>query len=286
MAKRANPLRLDPSRTGLLRRKGEAMFKRLIREVNKRIEESHKVSPWWYSTSVDVIQFKKRLNETLTDHLISTKWWEPLIQAAYEKGVGRTATSTRFPGGKDTLLDLVDRLQRTGGEVVTNAMFRDVRGRFLSPRAQEMSTRFQSEMDGVTAATSQTMARVLLDGLAKGNKVGTIARALAKVLDTLTRSRATLVVRSEIVRAAAEGQLDAAQALGHGVKLNAEVQTAEDEKVCPRCLELSYYTLTPEDARGVIPVHPGCRCSWDIVEAPPDQQPKAKKRAADDDVPF
>jgi len=44
--------------------------------------------------------------------------------------------------------------------------------------------------------------------------------------------------------------------------LMAEWQTAGDERVCPLCEPLDGTVMTIEEARGLIPRHPNCRCMW------------------------
>ena len=44
--------------------------------------------------------------------------------------------------------------------------------------------------------------------------------------------------------------------------VEAEFQTAGDDRVCPQCAALNGEIYKVEDARGVIPVHPRCRCNW------------------------
>jgi len=46
------------------------------------------------------------------------------------------------------------------------------------------------------------------------------------------------------------------------VKKEVELSTAGDERVCATCEGLEGETYTIDEARGVIPLHPLCRCSW------------------------
>jgi SPP1 gp7 family putative phage head morphogenesis protein len=65
------------------------------------------------------------------------------------------------------------------------------------------------------------------------------------------------------IHAHAEGQLDSFEDLGvRELGITAEWSTAGDERVCPRCSALEGHIYTVEEARGMIPQHPGCRCSW------------------------
>ena len=42
----------------------------------------------------------------------------------------------------------------------------------------------------------------------------------------------------------------------------AEWSTAGDDMVCPSCGELEGVIMTVKEARGLLPYHPNCRCSW------------------------
>lgn len=71
-----------------------------------------------------------------------------------------------------------------------------------------------TELKGVTEAMSQEITRQLVDGLARGENPHTIARKMHEAVDGLGQRRATSIARTEIMRAHAEGQLDAMENLG------------------------------------------------------------------------
>lgn len=65
------------------------------------------------------------------------------------------------------------------------------------------------------------------------------------------------------IRAHAEGQLDSFKTLGvEEVGVAVEWATANDDKVCPKCQSLEGIVLKIDEARGLLPRHPGCRCAW------------------------
>jgi SPP1 gp7 family putative phage head morphogenesis protein len=72
-----------------------------------------------------------------------------------------------------------------------------------------------------------------------------------------------LLARTEIIRAHAEGTLNNFELAGlENVELQAEFLTAGDDRVCPICSALSGKIYSIKEARGIIPVHPNCRCTW------------------------
>ncbi len=119
------------------------------------------------------------------------------------------------------------------------------------------------------------MNRILADGIAHGRGVKAIARDLVERVDTLTRSRALMIARTEVINAHAEGQLDAFAELGvESLGVMAEWSTAGDDHVCPECSAMEGKIIPIDEARGMIPMHPNCRCSW----VPYVEVPKKKKR--------
>jgi SPP1 gp7 family putative phage head morphogenesis protein len=118
------------------------------------------------------------------------------------------------------------------------------------------------ELEDINTKMSARMSRVLVDALVQGWSPAKAAREMVKQVD-LDISRATVIVRTELVRAHSEGQLDALEMLGETeVGVMAEWITAHDGKVCPRCKALEGQTFSITDARGMLPLHPRCRCAW------------------------
>jgi SPP1 gp7 family putative phage head morphogenesis protein len=79
----------------------------------------------------------------------------------------------------------------------------------------------------------------------------------------ITRRRALVLARTEIIAAHAEGQLDAFEAMNiEKVGVMAEWSTAGDDLVCAKCEPLEGAIMTVKEARGLLPRHPNCRCAW------------------------
>jgi hypothetical protein len=57
----------------------------------------------------------------------------------------------------------------------------------------------------------------------------------------------------------AEAQLELAQAIEPDVF---KIETAGDDRVCKICLAAAEDTYTLDEARGLLPLHPRCRCAW------------------------
>jgi SPP1 gp7 family putative phage head morphogenesis protein len=143
-----------------------------------------------------------------------------------------------------------------------------LRDTFASPVAieqvQSLATRAFEEMKGLSAYEKTQLNRILADGMVDGSGAAEVARDMVDQIDGMTRTRALMIARTEIVRAHAEGQLDAFQAMGmEELGMEAEWSTADDDAVCDDCQDAadeSPYTI--DEARGMIPLHPNCRCAW------------------------
>lgn len=126
-----------------------------------------------------------------------------------------------------------------------------------------LGTRTYEHLKGITATMSSDMSRILAQGLADGKGPEAIAKEMTGRIDSLSNTRAMTIARTEIINAHSEGQLDAFERLGVkelGVK--AEWSTAGDERVCDLCAPLEGQVFSMEEARGMIPLHPNCRCAW------------------------
>lgn len=163
-----------------------------------------------------------------------------------------------------------------------------LRDSFASPEAlskvEALYTRTFEEMKGLVASEKQVLGRVLANGMSNGSGAADIARDMTDQIDGMTRTRGMTIARTEIVRAHAQGQLAAFEDLGiQELGIEAEWSTADDDVVCPDCDEASSegpYTL--EEADGLIPLHPNCRCAWIPVPAEPDNKtPTAADRIAE-----
>ncbi len=144
-------------------------------------------------------------------------------------------------------------------------------------KIQMIALRSLELLRGLSATMASQMNVILADGLANGLHPRAVAREMVKKVG-LSYNRALVIARTEIIHAHAEGQLDSFAELGEtGVGVMAEWSTAGDEKVCPLCHAREGEILSIEDARGLIPLHPSCRCSW-LPAADVEDRKRLKKK--------
>lgn len=126
-----------------------------------------------------------------------------------------------------------------------------------------LATRSFTGLQGITATMDSQLNLILAKGMADGSSVVQIAREMVDKIDGLTASRALTLARTEIINAHSEGQLDAYDKLGiKELGIQVEWSTAGDDRVCPICAAREGQIMSVDEARGIIPIHPNCRCAW------------------------
>lgn len=184
------------------------------------------------------------------DPLRETPWLATYVRSAYREAIVRAHALVRR-GQKVPHSDL------TGEEFLIQA--------FAAPervsKIRMMASRVFTDLKGVTQDMDTKMTRILTDAIAHGTGLPKVARSLSGEVG-IGRRRAQVIARTEIIRVHAEGQLDAFEELGiKSVDLEVELLTAWN--ACPICKNLaSKGPFTLRKARGLIPVHPRCRCCW------------------------
>jgi SPP1 gp7 family putative phage head morphogenesis protein len=135
-------------------------------------------------------------------------------------------------------------------------------------RLELIFTRAYDQLQGISTPMGLLLSRHLATGLAHGWSPSKIAREINKSITTISTYRARMIARTEVIYAHAEGQLDSFENLGiDKLNLLVEWSTAGDELVCKECNANAGRTYTVDEARGLIPLHPNCRCAWTSTEA-------------------
>lgn len=269
----------DPSRTVLLRRKFEIQLRKRLKSISKAARKlivtddefgltertPFQVMQQRFAFSTDsqkVAAFRVWLQQQIDDKLLTVDnagmpWTNEFVESSYKKGLGRAYTDVggAAAAGVPGFLDTKENFLRSA---------------FFAPetldKVQLLSTRTFEELKGIGAATAQQLNRIFAGGIADGLGAEAIARQIDNSIVTIERTRARVLARTEVIRAHAEGQLDGFGKLGiEEVEGEVEWLTAGDERVCPDCVALSGQIFTIEEARGLIPLHPQCRCAWKPV---------------------
>ena len=270
-----NPQKLDPTRTTTLRRAFIAemnkRFRALRGALRKLIETDDvfglkpsttatinaEVGAWkfltddqklgkfqsWFQTQVDA--------NILSVDAMGQPWTAKYVDSAYKKGTMKSFTDAH----KVDLLKEADFVEGTREQFLRSSFAKPER----VSKLKMLGTRTFTELKGVTAAMDQQITRALVDGMSKGLHPHEIARNMNKSVEKLTKTRARVIARTEIIHAHSEGQLDAFEDLGvEQVGVEVEWQTARDDLVCAECERMEGEVMSVSDARGLIPLHPNC----------------------------
>lgn len=185
---------------------------------------------------------------------------EHYVYSAYRQGVVN-AWNTGAKQNPSTDYDVTSPTDFTSGsrEQFLNDAFN---GPVAKKTLELLYTRAYDQFEGVDSEMARKMSRILSDGFLRGEGPREIARKLRNEVG-MTKERALRIARTEIIHAQAEGQLDAMEMLGHDrIGVLAEYSTAHNDAVCPKCAALDGLVMEIADARGLIPVHPNCRCTF------------------------
>lgn len=152
-------------------------------------------------------------------------------------------------------------LQEAGVEVDTENIDQVFNLGVHQQEVQRLYTRNFTELEGITREVDRQVSRELANGFSEGHNPNKIARNISDRVNKIGKTRATTLARTEVIRSHSVGQLNRYERMGvDEVTVKAELLTAQDARVCEQCAALEGNVYTLEEARGLIPVHPQCRC--------------------------
>jgi len=130
---------------------------------------------------------------------------------------------------------------------------------FHMDRIGLLYTRVYSELKGITEAMDTAISRILAQGMIDGDGAALLARKITEAINTIGINRATILARTEIIRAHHIATIQEYRNWGlEGVIVLAEWSTAGDDRVCPICEGLEGKIFTLDEIEGAIPRHPQC----------------------------
>lgn len=268
------PTRQDPTGTTSIQRK---FYRHIVREQNKVYkgiyqlvvrEDAFGLAPsrlsinTQYAFETDsrkVAIFQQRLQELINQGILSTDTADDGLSTVYVRSSYKKAVVDAFLAATSSAGLASDFYAGTQAQFLQEA--------FDSPipldRVQMLSTRTFENLKGITSQMSTDLNRIFADGIAHGRNPRTIAREIKNNVSGIDKKRALRLARTEVVHTYAEGSLDSYERLGvEEVGAKVEWSTAGDDLVCPRCAALEGQTFPIKKARGMIPLHPNCRCAW------------------------
>jgi len=202
----------------------------------------------WLQKQVDagVLELHQGIEQTVA----SGKWWgDQYVKSGYKKGAEQLEKNTNRVLG----VSLFDISQI--GLLVFSPYHLD--------RLAILYTRNYDNLAGITKEMSDQIAEILAEGVALGKNPNKLAATITNRVDKIGITRARILARTEIMHAHAEASLNMLESLGfEDAFLQSEYLTAHDLRVCPICAPFDNKKFKVDDARGIIPQHPQCRCIW------------------------
>lgn len=264
---------IDPTRTFLLRKKFEIeivrRFRRLIKIIKIAVVDDDvfglkaKVNQRFaFKKDADKLQaFMGWLDNVEQKEILETfrifgvkkytdeNWMSIYIRSAYQRGIARARIE----------------MDKAGIDYIKGAIELSFNRPIHANAISLLYTRAFHELKGITQAIDKEISRVLAEGFVKGDNPLTIARNLSNRVEKIGITRARTLARTEIIRAHHEANINEyEQANIEGVQVLAELLTAGDSRVCNICFQWEKKTkknpLSISDAKGLIPIHPNCRC--------------------------
>jgi SPP1 gp7 family putative phage head morphogenesis protein len=281
-----NTLRMDPSRTAMIRRRFvqemEARFRKLEQAIMRAVDKEDKFGLkekqvatvgrvfaaharyTALTTTEQLAEFRKWSDSQLNSTVLGgsdRNWLERYIKESYEKGQGRAFD--------DAMKKYSEKYsEKYGSKMDYYKGKRDefLRSSFRQPASIErvnlLATRSFMDLKGVTQDMSTKMNRIMTDSIIQGRGPRETGRELNKVVG-IGRNRGTTIARTETIRAHADGQLEALKNLGvEEVGVMVEWSSASDDLVCGLCADMDGSVMPIDKAGSIIPLHPNCRCCW------------------------
>lgn len=260
----------DPTHTGTVRRAflGEvsrrfAKFARAIREQVAVLDgfglKTNKGAFDFPTSAAKIEAFMRWLSALEAAEILTVREGTPLTTAAREAWTSKYIETAYSRGVRDASR----RLRGAGAEVAENWIESAFTRPIHADRAGIIYTRAYTELEGITGAMDSQISRVLSEGLINGEGPIEIARQMVERVKKIGLNRARVLARTEVINAHATATLNVYQeAEVQGVEVQSEFTTAHDDRVCRKCKALEGRVYTLSEARGLIPVHPNCRCAW------------------------
>lgn len=268
--------RVDPSMTGGLRKGLERFFRKLLAQFYKAMLEFLETGVRRFTAQSfrlvqnvgeldEVEKFARYLQRRFSQIYRGLSVEETIrkfIRLGFERGAARSV---------EQVIDALRRAGRERGRLYLGTVMGITREEWLRMTFGQAETQEKIELfirmglDRVVTISDRLITRAkhaLAEGLVSGEGIRDITERLR---DAVRGSQYDMmrIARTEIIRAHAEGQLQAIDTMGmRTVTALVEWLATDDNRVCQICKEMDGTIMTIDEARGKIPVHPNCRCAW------------------------
>lgn len=260
-----------------------------IRAINKLVRSTNNntvlnAGDFAFDSTEKQIQIFTKWLEQQIDELIDgateNELWDAYIQEGFKRGIARAWDDTKQATRDSTSKEKLDFYAGTREQFLRSTFHQAV----SQERVRVLASRTFTDLENVTNDMATRIGRSLIDGLIQGDNPRDIAREIDDDLD-IGRNRAETIARTEIIRSHASGQLDAMENMGVaelGVMVEWSTAGEDDPTVCPECAEMEGVVLTIDEARGMIPRHPNCRCAFIPANVGEDEKDQTRGKSAVD----
>lgn len=251
--------RRDPTRTSSLRLAYADEFKHrwgsVKREVRAKLIQDDALGlrgGGFLSPAQRTSSFSTWLNLTITRQ-VSRDWQHTFLQHGYRRGVAQADTD----------------LQAAYRKVKQPYTGLDQAALFQQPiHAEEIAlveAKYDLDLENIQSAVVTQASRKATEALSQGWTPEDTYTAIAERVDKVGNTRSKVLAVTAIIDAFALGSLNRLSQVGiKRVSILPEVifLTQGDGRVCPECSSLAGRSFDVFEAKGVIPLHGGCRCRW------------------------
>tara|TARA_Y100000310_G_scaffold58078_1_gene53277 strand:+ start:1047 stop:2888 length:1842 start_codon:yes stop_codon:yes gene_type:complete len=200
----------------------------------------------------------KRLWFNQMDEVIEA--WEklPELNQAFNEAEAEATWDKQFNPFITTVFEEAFDLTSTGGAL--SPVHSDKQEGVLNQTALEwIAARSLKLAKMVNGTTYEELRHALAEGFEAGESAPQMTKRIREYYQGGYERRATLVARTEVIAASNEGALQGYESEG---VIKTEYYAALDERTCEECMAYHGTVRPIDEARGVIPVHPQCRCTW------------------------
>lgn len=210
---------------------------------------------YWLEGTEGRTVFQKTMPRISEDNKPSL-WFDMYIAIAYQRGMTWAINNIK----RDS--SLLKTLNLTREELYNFNVSEAFNLSIHSDAVGVLYSRALTDLKGITAKMNAQIIRELSEGVEAGISMTGISKSIANRIEKIGIHRATLLARTEIVRAHHIASINTYKKYGiYKIKIEAEWSTAGDSRVCELCAPMNGKIYTLDQIMYKIPVHPQCRCA-------------------------
>lgn len=236
----------------------ERLFKRLEKLVNNAIKVSLLQTDNARTKNQHVNRFMKDFEAKVKTTVKDRPWWVGFVDSGFQTGVGRAYDDKKKP----LLLPVEERKAYQAGK--RQFVKSTVRG--TKDVRKDLYGKVEEDLDRITSQLGDKLRNYLIKAQEEGRKIRDAAAEILPKLEAEGLRRAENVAQFRTVQAHAEGQLAAFEDMGID-DIGVLVEWTTADAPCPMCSAMEGVVLRPEDAHGLIPRHPHCKCSFEPIDS-------------------